>query len=78
MDDKIESIKKELELREVKEEESPREKELENEWVKKRFTDALRPAKWRIHPFEIIGILALIPLLLWWLPCLVQSMSGTG
>lgn len=62
LDDKIETIKKELELREVKEEESAREKDLENEWVKKRFTDVLRPAKWRIHPFEIIGILALIVL----------------
>ena len=46
----------------MKDEEGAQEDELENEWVKKRFTDALRPAKWRIHPFEIIGILAVIVL----------------
>ncbi len=62
IDDKIETIKRELELREMKDEEGAQEDELENEWVKKRFTDALRPAKWRIHPFEIIGILAVIVL----------------
>lgn len=62
IDDKLEAIKEELRLRDMRDEERPQEDELENEWVKRRFTDVLRPAKWRIHPFEIIGILGMIVL----------------
>lgn len=61
IDDKIETVREELELRKLKEEEQ-QEDELENEWVKRRITDVLRPAKWRVHPLEIIAILGMIVL----------------
>lgn len=60
IDNKIEEVREELERRELKEEEGTGEDELENEWVKRRFTDVLRPAKWRVHPVEILVILVLI------------------
>lgn len=60
IDDKLEAVGEELELREMKEEEKPQEDGLENEWVKRRFTDVLRPAKWRVHPVEILVILGMI------------------
>lgn len=66
IDNKIEEAREELELRE--EEEGSGEDELENEWVKRRFTDVLRPAKWRVHPVEILVILGLIILAFLLLP----------
>lgn len=58
----IEDVQEELEFRKEKEKEKNREADMENEWVRIRITDILRPAKWRIHPVEIIVILAMIVL----------------
>lgn len=68
IDDKIEALREELELRNVKKEEKPQEDEMENEWVKRRFTDVLRPAKWRVHPIEILVIFGIIILAFTLLP----------
>lgn len=68
IEDKLETVEEELALREIKEKENRTEDGLENEWVKRRFTDALRPAKWRVHPLEIVGILGLIVLAFLFLP----------
>lgn len=51
-----------------KQEEAQEQDKLENEWVKKRFTDVLRPAKWRVHPVEILVILGVIVLAFLLLP----------
>ena len=66
IDDKIEEVSEELEFR--KQEEAQEQDKLENEWVKKRFTDVLRPAKWRVHPVEILVILGVIVLAFLLLP----------
>lgn len=68
IDDKIETVSEELELRRQEEEETQGQDGLENEWVKKRFTDVLRPAKWRVHPVEILVILGVIVLAFLLLP----------
>jgi hypothetical protein len=68
LDDKIEALREELKLRDAEKEEKPQEDEMENEWVKRRFTDVLRPAKWRVHPIEILVILGIIILAFTLLP----------
>lgn len=68
IDDKIEALREELKLRDMEKEEKPQEGEMENEWVKRRFTDALRPAKWRVHPIEILVIFGMIVLAFTLLP----------
>ena len=56
----MEEVRAELELRKIENKERNTDAGGENEWGKQRITDILRPAKWRIHPLEIIGILAVI------------------
>lgn len=60
IDSEIESVQAELELRETEEADKSREDEMEAEWGKRRITDILRPAKWRIHPIEVAVILTMI------------------
>lgn len=67
LNSRIEEVREELDCRREEKKEAG-EEELENEWVKIRFTDILRPAKWRIHPIEVIVILALIVLAFTLLP----------
>lgn len=67
LNSRIEELGEELDCRREQKEET-RDEEMENEWVKIRFTDILRPAKWRIHPIEVIVILAMIVLAFTLLP----------
>lgn len=60
LDAELEDVRTELELRRAEKAEDSAETGMENEWVKQRITDILRPAKWRIHPVEVIMILAAI------------------
>lgn len=58
IDIELEDVRSELELRKEEKKERDSDTGGKNEWRKQRITDILRPAKWRIHPLEIIGILA--------------------
>lgn len=60
IDIELEEVRTELELRKIENKERNADAGGENEWVKQRITDILRPAKWRIHPLEVIAILAVI------------------
>lgn len=62
IDSEIEEVQEELELRKEEEQERWQKEETEQEWGGGRFTDALRPAKWRVHPLEVLLILAMIVL----------------
>lgn len=62
IDSEMRDVREELERRGENNAEKDPEDAMENEWVKRRFTDILRPAKWRVHPIEIIVILAMIVL----------------
>lgn len=65
IDGELEQISEELERREREEKEQEEEPQ---EWRKQRFTDVLRPKKWRIHPIEIIGLILLDVLSFLFLP----------